>query len=112
MKNKKVIAIDFDDTITEPSPFPITGRIRPEAVRVIKKLQEKYICCLWTCRTGAYLKEALQLLEDVGLHFEYINQRPQEQLFYSPRKMVADYYIDDRVPGYVIDWALIEKTLL
>ena len=34
-----IIAIDFDDTITEPSPFPITGKIRERAVEVIKKLK-------------------------------------------------------------------------
>lgn len=108
----KVIAIDFDGTITTDSPYPVTGKLRPEAIEVIKKLQDKYICCLWTCRQGRYLAEALQLLLDAGITFKYINCGPYDNEISKPRKMVADYYIDDRVPGYKVNWKKIEKLLL
>ena len=108
----KVIAIDFDGTITEDSPYPITGKLRPEAIKVIKKLQEKYICCLWTCREGAYLEEAEELLAAAGIQFNYINCSPYDRGRVVPRKIIADYYIDDRIPGYTVDWKKIEKLLL
>lgn len=108
----KVIAIDFDGTITTDSPYPRTGELRPEAIDVIKKLQKKHICCLWTCRTGHYLQEALQLLVDAGIVFEFVNRSPHDGPSGLPRKMIADYYIDDRIPGYTIDWRQIEKLLL
>lgn len=107
-----VIAIDFDGTITTDSPYPITGKLRPEAIDVIKKLQTKYICCLWTCRHGRYLQEALQLLVDAGIVFEYVNRSPYDRPDGQPRKIIADYYIDDRIPGYTVDWRQIEKLLL
>lgn len=109
---KKVIAIDFDGTITTDSPYPITGQLRPKAIEVIKKLQKKHICCLWTGRKGEYLQEAVRLLADAGIVFEYINASPNDGLDQQPRKIVADYYIDDRIPGYVVDWEQIEKLLL
>lgn len=109
---KKVIAIDFDGTITTDSPYPITGRLRPKAIEVIKKLQKKYTCCLWTGRRGAYLQEALELLADVGIIFEYINASPYDDASNYGRKIIADYYIDDRIPGYTVDWNQLEKLLL
>ena len=108
----KVIAIDFDGTITKDSPYPITGEIRPEAIEVIKKLQKKYTCCLWTARTSKYVQEAVQLLANAGVVFEYVNTSPYDRPDGQPRKIIADYYIDDRIPGYTVDWRQIEKILL
>ena len=112
MEKTKVIAIDFDGTITTDSPYPITGDLRPEAIEVIKKLQQKYTCCLWTCREGIYLEEAEELLAAAGITFNYINCSPYDKTIIHPRKILADYYIDDRVPGYTVDWKQIEKILL
>ena len=106
---KKIIAIDFDGTITEPSPYPITGKIRPKAIEVIKKLQKKYVCCLWTCRTFEDLAEAVQLLEAYGVTFRYINTSPRTSF---SKKLYADIYIDDKAFGAVIDWDEIERKLL
>lgn len=110
-KKRKVIAIDFDGTITDETPYPITGKIRPEAVRVIKRLQKEYDCVLWTCRWGADLTEAINLLAWSGLVFEYINEVPYDYRG-SQRKIRADIYIDNKGYGTVIDWEQIEKDLL
>lgn len=110
MKKKKVIAIDFDGTITEDSPFPITGKVRPKAIEVIKKLQKVYTCVLWTCRRGHYLLEAVEILEQNGVVFEYINSTPPPYI--SSPKVYADVYIDDRSINTKIDWYEIERTLL
>ena len=109
-KQCEVIAIDFDGTITMPSEYPITGEIRPEAIRVIKQLQNRYLCVLWTCRKGAYLDEALQLLRKEGIEFKYINSSPYPDR--GSNKIYADVYIDDKNIGTVIDWDEIEKLLL
>lgn len=106
---KKVIAIDFDGTITEPSPYPITGAVRPKAIEVIKKLQNKYTCVLWTCRCGSDLVEAINILKIWGIKFKHINESPS---FTSGRKIHADVYIDDKAFGAKIDWDEIEKVLL
>ena len=106
MTAKKVIAIDFDDTITLPSPYPITGALNPKAIKVIKKLKEKYTLILWTCREGQSLDEAIQLLKAQNIIFDYVNECPQ-----GTRKVVADYYIDDRMLGGTIDWDKILELL-
>lgn len=105
---KKIIAIDFDDTITYPSPYPIMGKIREDAVRVIKSLKNKYILLLWTARTGRYLEEALNLLVKYNIEFDYINKLPDQK---GP-KPEADIFIDDRNFNSKIDWNEIEKQLL
>lgn len=105
---KKIIAIDFDETITEPSPYPIMGKIRQDAVRVIKLLKEKYILLLWTARSGKYLQEALNELVKYNIEFDYINQLPNQK---GP-KPEADIFIDDRNFNSKIDWNEIEKVLL
>jgi len=105
---KKIIAIDFDDTITYPSEYPIMGKIREDAVRVIKSLKNKYILLLWTARTGKYLEEALNLLVQYNIEFDYVNKLPNQK---GP-KPEADIFIDDRNFNSKIDWNEIEKVLL
>ena len=102
-----IIAIDFDDTITEPSKFPIMGKIREEAIPVIKELKKKHTIILWTCRTGEYLQEAIDALKEVDIEFDYINDFPG-----SGRKIVADIYIDDRAFNCIIDWNKIKEELI
>ena len=105
-----IIAIDFDDTITESSPYPIMGKIKEQAVVVIKKLKSQgHTICLWTCRAGEYLDEAIKALKEKGIEFDYINNSPIDT---GSRKIVADIYIDDRAYGGEIDWEAIEKNLL
>lgn len=104
----KIIAVDFDGTITEPSPYPITGAIRPEAIKVLKKLQDRYIILLWTLRTGHDLREALYLLDGVGFHPDYVNMIPGQK----QNKPNADIFIDDRNFGFEVDWNKIEKELI
>lgn len=105
-----IIAIDFDDTITEYSPWPIMGRIKPEAVSVIKKIKKAgHTIILWTCRDGKYLDEAVNALKKEGVEFDYINEFPGVP---TSRKVYADIYIDDRALGGIVDWNQIENKLL
>ena len=112
MNKKYVIAIDFDDTITEPSPFPYMGKIRPEAKRYIRQLyMDGYLLILWTCRCDKYLEEAIEALQDEGIlqYFTYINE---DGLNRNANKVVADFYIDDRsYLGDKLEWEPIYKYI-
>lgn len=115
MKNKDrfkngVIAIDFDGTITLPSPYPITGKIRQDAIDVILKLQKKYILVLWTCRQNEELQEALDLLRQNGVIFDYVNKSPYDKD--DSHKIRVDIFIDDKNFYYDVNWQDIEKKLL
>ena len=105
-----IIAIDFDDTITEPSPYPITGKVRKDAIKYITKLYlDGHKLILWTCREGKYLNEALQILDDCELlyKFDKINDNVDGKT--SSRKIFADYYIDDK--SMKINWRKIYNQI-
>ena len=108
---KKIIAVDFDGTITTNTPYPITGEIRIEAINILKKLQKAgYILCLWTCRENKDLEEAVNLLKKYNLTFDYININPKDMK--KAKKINADFYIDNKNIFFDLDWYKIEKELL
>lgn len=102
-----IIAIDFDNTITLEGNYPVTGELNPLALEVIKELKKEHTLILWTCREGIWLDEAVQLLHNKGIEFDYINECPE-----GTRKVIADVYIDDRAFGGTVDWNLIRKQLV
>ena len=89
----KVIAVDFDNTITMKSEYPQTGKIDKKRIRKLKRLKKKNILILWTCREGKELEEAISLCKENGLEFDYINQEPNGTVC---KKLKADYYIDEK----------------
>lgn len=89
----KVIAVDFDNTITCKSEYPITGKIDKKRIKKLKKLKKENILILWTCRKGGELEEAIELCRKNGLEFDYINQTPDGE---KCNKLKADLYIDDK----------------
>jgi hydroxymethylpyrimidine pyrophosphatase-like HAD family hydrolase len=107
-----IIAIDYDGTITEKdSSYPHAGIIREDAKRVIKKLKEQgNTLCLWTCRSykNGTLQIAQDALEKEGIEFDYYNEAPFTT---GSPKIVADWYIDDRMLGGTINWEWIERQL-
>lgn len=103
----KTIAIDFDGTITEYSPYPIMGKIREAAKKYIKLLHSKgYKLVLWTARTGVYLHECLNALEDAELITYF------ELPYLASGKISADFYIDDRSVTGRIKWKKIYKYII
>lgn len=107
--DKKVIAIDFDGTITDKTPYPNTGKIREECVDIIRKLSDNYILILWTCRKGKDLKEAKNICKNLQLKFSYINKSPYKN---TSRKIGADFYIDDKSITGEIDWNKIYNYII
>ena len=111
-KDRKIIAIDFDGTLTMNHNFPKIGKPRMWLINRVKKWKnEGHGLILWTCRTdvhpdenanfppGNYLKKAVAWCKKYGLEFDAINESIEEkqnpEKFYS-RKIFADFYIDDR----------------
>ena len=104
-----VVAVDFDGTITKKQEYPEVGEINDRAIEVLKKMQKKYTLCLWTCREGKELDDAIKALKERGLEFKYVNESPYES---DCRKIIADVYIDDRALGGITDWDIIEDFFL
>lgn len=97
-----IIAIDYDGTITDDTPFPLIGSIRPEARKYLKLFYEKgYTLVLYTCRKGDYYEECINRLREENLYqyFDFNYPIPNG-------KLEANYYIDDRAIIGEINWEL------
>ena len=110
------IAVDFDGTITQRNAYPDIGPFRKNAINVLKALQEKgNDICLWTCRHGETLAQALTNLKEQGFTPNYVNCAPFTT---GSQKIVANIYIDDAAwPNCCfpeetrIDWNKIGESL-
>jgi len=109
-----IIAVDFDGTIVEHE-YPRLGKPIPFALDVLKKLQkeQRHTLLLWTVREGKLLEEAVEYCSKNGVEFYAVNSNyPEEDLGDTPRKLMADIFIDDKNIGGLPDWSVIYKSIL
>jgi tagatose-1,6-bisphosphate aldolase len=118
-----ILAIDFDGTIVHDG-FPGIGEPLPDAIRVLRRLQDAgHRLVLWTCREDelergrrAYLTEAVDFCRSHGIEFVSINTNRPSDDFRSHatprRKVYADLYIDDRGFGGFAGWTAVERAIL
>lgn len=106
-----IIALDFDGTLgfeTKYGYFPNLPVI--EKAKQLKTKGHKLI--LWTCRGGAWLKEAINFCSDYDLVFDSINENIKGiDYVHISCKAVADLYVDDKAPGsieYFLNMEIIE----
>lgn len=97
--SRKVIAVDFDDTLFTNSWPGVGEPIWP----VINKAKEEQAngaaIILWTCRAGDSLDAAVEACRAVGLIPDAVNETLPEWLATwvdDPRKIGANEYWDDR----------------
>jgi hypothetical protein len=102
------IAVDFDGTIVEHK-YPEIGKINLFAFETLKELQKQgHDLILWTSRYGKELDDAVNFCKSHGIEFYAINSNFPGDKFIegaSSRKIVADLYIDDRIPGGFPGWS-------
>lgn len=99
-----IIAVDFDGTIVAHA-YPNIGREVPNAIRVLKKLQEQGTqLILWTMRSGDRLDEAVRYCEEKGITFWGVNQNPAQSEWTDSPKAYASIYIDDAALGCPTLW--------
>ncbi|AGY53253.1 hypothetical protein BRDCF_p626 [Bacteroidales bacterium CF] len=107
------IAVDFDGTIVKHK-YPEIGEEIPFAIQTLRMIQSelRHQIILWTVREGDLLEEAVEYCRSRGLEFYAINQNhPESSLSDSPRKLMADMFIDDRNFGGMPDWGFIYNSL-
>ena len=103
----KVVAVDFDGTITKDNQFPKIGEVREGCKEAIEVIRRSNKVVLWTCRSGKYLDEAVAFLKANGIEVDGVNAD-----IYTPtdRKIMADIYIDDKnIFCDEIDWYKIKE---
>jgi len=110
-----VIVIDFDGTIVD-SKYPIIGKIKPDAKRVINKLYNRgHKIVINSCRAGTQFSDAFNFLLMSGINFHTFNENLQELIDdygRDTRKISGDVYIDDKnLATLYINWNEIEFKL-
>jgi hypothetical protein len=108
-----IIAVDFDGTIVKHR-YPDIGEEIPFAIETLKLINKelKHTLILWTVREGKLLDSAVEYCANKGLTFYAVNQNhPDTPFSDSPRKLMADLFIDDRNFGGLPDWGFIYKIL-
>jgi FMN phosphatase YigB (HAD superfamily) len=109
MQEKLTFAVDFDGTLCE-FDFPKIGKQTENHKKLLKTLiklrDEGHKLILWTNRGDneeyPVLTEAVEWCKERGLEFDAVNENlPNQKKLsgYSP-KIMADYYIDDKVLGF------------
>ena len=108
----KVYAVDFDGTLCE-GKYPLIGEPKQDIIDYVKSLQEDgHKIILYTCRTGDKLDEAVQWCKDHGITFDAVNENLKERIEEygtDPRKISADYYIDDK--NLKLDDCVLQSTV-
>ena len=90
----KVVAVDFDGTITKDNKFPeAIGVVRDGCKETIEYIRQNNKVVIWTCRCGKYLDEAVEFLKANGIEVDGVNTDIYPA---TDRKIMADIYIDDK----------------
>lgn len=114
-----IIAVDFDGVLCE-SRFPAIGEAKDRVIAAVKgAIDAGHEVILWTSRVEAELEAAVSWCTDHGLNFSAVNDAaPSNLAAYAgvyktaPRKIYADYYIDDHGVDYTDDKAIALLQLI
>lgn len=89
----RIIAVDYDGTLYDGQP-------NERLISALKREQARgAIVILWTCREGAGLHEAVEVLSRCGFKPNCVNRNHPlgiRTLGHDSRKVYADVYIDDK----------------
>lgn len=98
-KLKKVIAIDFDNTLFKDNYPEVGAPIWKNIEKAKFEKRRGSILILWTCRYGDELTKAVKACKEVGLEFDSINENCKQTMDLwgvDARKVLADEYWDDK----------------
>ena len=113
MSKLLTIAVDFDGTLVE-NRYPEIGKPIIFAFETLQKLQDEgHQIILWTYRSGIKLQEAVEFCERKGINFYAVNKSYPEEEYDEAlsRKILADFFIDDRNINGLPQWGEIYHQL-
>lgn len=110
--NEKIIAVDFDDTITQPRPYPEKAPLDPEAREYLLKLhQAGFRLILWSARGKSHYDEALDRCHN-EFDMKFIESDSVDLSHGKTGKLVASFYIDDKSSFGKVEWEKIYNFLM
>lgn len=93
------LAVDFDGTLFSEGNYPVPGDPIIDNINICKRWKElDLILILYTAREDKNLELAVAACREQGIEFDYINENLPWGIerWGDSRKIVADYYLDDR----------------
>lgn len=94
-----IYAVDFDGTLCI-NKYPEIGEPKQNVIDFcIKRKEQGHKLVLWTCRAGERLEEAIKWSSEHGIFYDAVNENlPDEVEKWNndPRKIGADFFLDDR----------------
>lgn len=112
--SRKVIAVDFDDTLFTNNWPSVGDPIWPVINRAKEEQANGAAIILWTCRIGESLDAAVDACKRVGLTPDAVNETLPEWLAEwvdDPRKIGATEYWDDRAVNVKSPWIPVTERL-
>lgn len=122
MRDKMIIAVDFDGTCVEHD-YPDVGLDVEGAVDTLQELNKRgHKLILYTMRSGDKLDKATKWFKDRKIALWGINENPEQHEWTSSPKPFANIYIDDAALGCpimfidgvrhpVVNWAKVREML-
>ncbi len=122
MSKNKIVCVDFDGTCVIHK-YPKIGEDVPNAVNVLKKLNENQVkIILWTIRSEKFLQNAVNWFGERDIEIWAVNKNPSQRFWSKSPKAYAPVYIDDAALGCPLklssegnrpfaDWFEIERLL-
>ena len=102
-----IIAVDFDGTLCE-NAWPDIGKPNVALIDFLKQRRKQGDwLILWTMREGWALLNAIYWCDEHGLQFDAVNDNLnelKEQYHNNPRKVFANWYIDDHNAEHFVDF--------
>lgn len=111
-ETQKIIAVDYDDTITLYAPYPKLAELNPKAKKYLDKLHKKgYTLVLWSARDRKDYDEAYnRCIDEFGL--TYLKKDSKVFNHGATGKLVAHFYIDDRSISGKLNWKKVYKFII
>jgi hydroxymethylpyrimidine pyrophosphatase-like HAD family hydrolase len=107
-KRPPILAVDFDGTITEQASFADfkpNSHPREYAIKVLNQLyHEGCYIIIWTCRAEVVQGDMITFLDKWGIPYDKINENVDGLPFKTSQKIVADFYIDNKSIGNLMEW--------
>jgi len=108
------LSIDFDGVIVT-NEYPQVGKLMTGARETINKWYESgHTITINTCRSGAFLDDCRQFLDDNGILYHFINENDPvliDQYGSDTRKISFDYAFDDKNAGGFMGWKRAAKYI-
>ena len=102
-----IIAVDFDGTLCA-NEWPDIGAPNEKLINFLKERRKQGDwLILWTMREGWALLNAIYWCDEHGLQFDAVNDNLnelKEQYHNNPRKVFANWYIDDHNAEHFADF--------